>query len=102
MSDHSAPLDRRLDRRIPVACPATLKPARGEAVRGECVDLSVGGMTLRAAYVPSAAEVLEVVVASPQGALSRPPLVARVEVRRCHALGDGVYEIGGAIVEVVD
>lgn len=71
-------------------------------MRGECLDLSVGGMTLRAAYVPAEAEVLEVVVASPEGPLSRPPLVARVEVRRCHAVGDGVYEIGGAIVAVVD
>jgi hypothetical protein len=93
--------ERRLDRRVPLGCAATIRLRSGETVAAECVDLSVGGMTLRAAYVPGEAEVFEVMVASPGGTLPRPPLVTRLEVRRCHAVGDGIYEIGGRTVRVV-
>lgn len=58
-------------------------------------------MTLRAAYVPGEYEVIEVAVMSPSERVERPPLVTRLKVMRCHALGDGRYEIGGAIVRVV-
>ncbi|WP_246034687.1 hypothetical protein [Azoarcus indigens] len=58
-------------------------------------------MTIRAAYVPGELEVIEVAVASPGAQLDRPPLVTRLQVKRCHAVGDGIYEIGGAIVRVL-
>lgn len=101
MNDRASLPERRLDRRIPIGCPATIRLRTGETIPAECVELSVGGMTLRAAYVPGEAEVLEVAVASPGGALERPPLVTRLEVKRCHALGDGFYEIGGTTVRVI-
>lgn len=101
MNDRASLPDRRLDRRIPLGCPATIRLRNGQNIEAECVELSVGGMTLRAAYVPGEAEVLEVVIASPDDRLDRPPLVTRLEVRRCHAVEDGLYEIGGATVRVV-
>ena len=79
--------NRRLDRRIPL----------GSA----CVELSVGGMTLHSAYVPGESEEFEVRVESPEGRVSRPPLVVRVIVRRCNAIDDGLYEIGVETVQIV-
>lgn len=102
MNDRASPPERRLDRRIPLGCPASIRLPGGETLAVECVELSVGGMTLRAAYVPAEAEVLEVSVASPGGTLAQRPLVTRLEVRRCHALGNGLYEIGGATVRIVE
>ena len=67
----------------------------------ECIELSVSGMTLHAAYVPGELEVIDVAVMSPGAGLGRPPLVTRLKVIRCHALGDGRYEIGGSIVRVI-
>ncbi|MCC4115511.1 PilZ domain-containing protein [Aromatoleum toluclasticum] len=102
MNDRTSHIERRLDRRIPLGCPAAIRLKTGETIRGECVEISVGGMTLRAPYVPGQAEVLEVTVAVPgNGSVARPPLVARLEVKRCHALGQGLYEIGGTTVRVV-
>ena len=99
MNDRSQPLDRRLDRRIPLGCNAAIRLESGEILPAECVELSVGGMTVKAKYVPGESEMVEIAVTSPGGA---PPLVAMVEVRRCHACGDGRYEIGGSIVRVVE
>lgn len=73
----------------------------GHGIDAECVDISVGGMTLRANYVPGKAEVLIVEVPAPTSGLPRPPLVARVEVKRCHQISPELYEIGGAIVEII-
>ncbi|MBR0568110.1 PilZ domain-containing protein [Azoarcus sp. L1K30] len=101
MNDHASPPDRRLDRRIPLGCSAAILLAGGQSIVAECVELGVGGMTLRAAYVPGEYEVIEVAVMSPSERVERPPLVTRLKVMRCHALGDGRYEIGGAIVRVV-
>lgn len=58
-------------------------------------------MTLHAAYVPGESEVIEVAVMSPGSSLGRPPLVTRLKVTRCHAIGHGRYEIGGTIIRVV-
>ncbi len=102
MNDRASSPDRRLDRRIPLGCTATIRPRHGGEIPAECIELSVGGMTLHAAYVPGELEVIEVVVSGPTDSLGRPPLVTRLEVRRCHALGGGRYEIGGAIVRVVE
>ncbi|MDR2209792.1 MAG: PilZ domain-containing protein [Azoarcus sp.] len=96
--DHAAPRDRRLDRRIPVGCPACIRPNEGEEITAECTELSVSGMTLRASYVPIEGEVVEVVIASPNDSMDRPPLVKRLRIIRCHALDSGQYEIGGSIV----
>ena len=99
--DHASPRDRRLDRRIPLGCAAHIHSRDGEQIAAECIELSVSGMTLHAPYVPGEGEVLEVVIASPGEPSARPPLVTRLRVTRCHALPDGRYAIGGAIVRVV-
>ncbi|BAL26221.1 hypothetical protein [Azoarcus sp. KH32C] len=101
MNDRVSQIERRLDRRIPLGCQATIRLKSGESIPAECVEISVGGMTLRSSYVPGQAEVLEVIIASPGGQVARPPLVTRLEVKRCHALGQGLYEIGGTTVRVV-
>jgi hypothetical protein len=101
MTDRSTPSDRRLDRRIPLGSPARIILDGGDVIAAQCVQLSVSGMTLHADYVPGEAEVIEVEVHSPPGAMERPPLVARVEVRRCHQIDAGLYEIGGSIIEIV-
>jgi hypothetical protein len=98
MNDRAAPPERRLDRRIPLGCAAAIHLPGGDTVPAHCVELSIGGMTLHSSYVPGELEVLEVSVSSPTGAA---PLVARLEVKRCHAVGGGRYEIGGAIVQVI-
>lgn len=106
MNDRSTPPERRLDRRIPLGCAASIH-LRGEVVAAECVEISVSGMTLRSSYVPGENEVIEVSILPPGQTLGpryeyeRPPLITRLQVKRCHALGDGRYEIGGAIVRVV-
>jgi len=101
MNDRVSHIERRLDRRIPLGCPATIRLKSGETIAAECVEIGIGGMTLRAAYVPGQSEVLEVAVASPAGQVSRPPLVTRLEVKRCHSVGQGIYEIGGTTVRVI-
>ena len=104
MNDVPPHQNRRLDRRIPLGCSAYIALRTGEKVEATCVDISVGGMTLHTTYVPAQKEVLEVAVLSPQvrPASARPPLITRLEVLRCNALGDGRFEIGGRIVRVVD
>lgn len=99
--DHVSPRDRRLDRRIPLGCSAHIRPDKGKEVSAECIELSVSGMTLRASYVPSEGEVVEVVITSPNDKVERPPLVTHLRVTRCHALDSGQYEIGGSTVRVV-
>ncbi|MDR3214142.1 MAG: PilZ domain-containing protein [Azoarcus sp.] len=99
--DYASPRDRRLDRRIPLGCAAFIHLHDGEEIAAECIELSVGGMTLHAHYVPGEGEVIEIAIASPNDRMTRPPLVTRLRVTRCHALPDGRYEIGGAIVRVV-
>jgi len=68
MNDHVTPPDRRLDRRIPLGCAASILLREGRSVAAECIELSVSGMTLHAAYVPGELEVIDVAVMSP-GAL---------------------------------
>jgi hypothetical protein len=101
MNDRTLPSDRRLDRRIPIGSQARIVLDHGEVIEAECIELSVSGMTLRARYVPGESEVIEVEVPAPAGGLDRPPLVARLQVCRCHCVGGDVYEIGGAIVRIV-
>lgn len=102
MNDRASHVERRLDRRIPLGCAATICLPTGQRIPAECIELSIGGMTLHTNYVPGESEVLEVHVAAPQsGRIVQPPLVARLEVKRCHALGNGRYEIGGTTVRVV-
>ena len=101
MNDRAAPADRRLHRRIPLGSPATIVFDGGDSVPAECIELSVGGMTLHSTYVPGESEVITVEVTPPATSLERPPLVVRLEVRRCHRLDDGRFEIGGAIVSIL-
>ncbi|KAA3653433.1 PilZ domain-containing protein [Denitromonas sp.] len=94
--------DRRATRRIPLGCNALIKPAGDTpAVPAHCVELSPGGMTLETAYVPSVAELLDVLVRQPDGGLDRPPLHVRVEVKRCHRAESGKYVLGAQIVQVL-
>lgn len=103
MHDDKRDSNRRLERRIPTGTPATIRLQGGVAIEAECTELGVGGMTLCADYVPKELEVLEVEVAAPAGSLDRPPLRAWLEVRRCHEMEKGGrYEIGGAIVRIVE
>jgi len=99
--DHAPPRDRRLDRRIPLGCSAHIRLDKGEEVSAECTEISVSGMTLHASYVPTQGEIVEVVIASPNDKVKRPPLVTHLRVTRCHALDGGQYEIGGSTVRVV-
>jgi hypothetical protein len=96
------PQERRLDRRIPLGCPALLRPRVGSPVMGQCLELSVSGMTVVAGYVPGAAEVLEVEVIPPKESVSMAPLRAKAQVKRCHQLGAGRYEIGLIILKVLE
>lgn len=95
------PHERRNSRRMAMGSAARILFEHAQAVEAECVELSVGGMTLRAGYVPGEGEVLLVEILCPDSGLPRPPLLARVAVRRCHSVEPGLYEIGGAIVEIV-
>ncbi|MDY0071425.1 MAG: PilZ domain-containing protein [Thauera sp.] len=96
--------NRRLDRRLPLDCAAYIALPGGERIEARCIEIGVGGMTLRAAYVPGESEVINVAVLSPENSrlASRPPLISKLEVTRCNAVGEGVYEIGGRIVRVLD
>ncbi|MBW7860022.1 MAG: PilZ domain-containing protein [Rhodocyclaceae bacterium] len=102
MTDYESPADRRLDRRIPLGSRARILLDGGDVIDAECVELSVSGMTLRADFVPGQSEIIEVEVVPPATGLERPPLVVRLEVRRCHMVAQRVYEIGGAIVKILD
>lgn len=102
MTDYESPSDRRLDRRIPVGALARILLDGGDIIEAECVELSIGGMTLRADFVPGESEVIQVEVPAPAGGLERPPLVVHLQVRRCHEVATRLYEIGGAIVKIVD
>lgn len=94
--------NRRLDRRIPLHSNAVIRLDGGSEIEANCVELGVGGMTLHAAYVPGDGEEFEVEVDPPEGSLPRPPLIVRVQVRRCNALEEqGLYEIGVLTLKVV-
>lgn len=97
----SDPLDRRLDRRIPLGCAATLRSPQGERWEAQCLDLSVGGMTLVTAYVPGEGEVVEVEVQLPAERPTAPPLRVTARVKRCHDRGGGHYELGLETVRVI-
>tara|TARA_R110002049_G_scaffold59920_13_gene161737 strand:- start:2265 stop:2573 length:309 start_codon:yes stop_codon:yes gene_type:complete len=101
MTQSLPPHERRSDRRLQMGSPARILFDDAAPVDAECVELSVGGMTLRSAYVPGEAEVLTVEVYSPPGGLERPPLIAHLRVKRCHMVSPGDYEVGGEIVEVI-
>lgn len=101
MTDSRYTRNRRLDRRIPIASPARIYLGDGRMLEAQCIELSVSGMTLHADYVPGQSEMLRVEVASPGGPAAAPPLIAELQVKRCHSLGQGRYEIGGAIVRIV-
>jgi len=94
--------ERRRHRRIPLeGCAAVITPERGQGVSARCMELSIGGMTLHTRYVPGEGEVVTVRVDSPGGKLALPPLHARAQVRRCHSLGQGEYEVGLEILQVL-
>ena len=95
--------ERRRDRRIPLGCKVGIKlPHSSQAVVGTCVDLSVGGLTIRSTHVPQMDEVFEIAVLPPEPGGIYQPLHARVRVRRCDGLAQpGLYAMGVEIVEVI-
>ncbi|GLT23097.1 MULTISPECIES: PilZ domain-containing protein [Zoogloea] len=95
--------ERRRDRRIPLGCKVGIKlPHSTQAVVGTCVDLSVGGLTIRSTHVPQMDEVFEIAVLPPDMGGPFQPLHARVRVRRCHGLEQaGLYEMGVEIVDII-
>lgn len=96
-------MERRRNRRIALGCEARLfVGGRATPLEAVCTELSVGGLTVHASYVPRSGEILEVLVASPRSAIARPPLRLRATVRRCQRRESGDYEIGLEIVEVLD
>ncbi len=98
MEHHS---NRRLDRRIPLGVPARIRLEDDSEIEARCLELSVRGLTLQSEFVPARGEVLEILVDSPGGSLGTAPLHVRLEVRRSLDLGDGQYEFGGEITEVL-
>lgn len=94
--------NRRLDRRIPLGVPARIRLEDDSEIEARCLDLSVRGLTLQSEFVPSRGELLEIFVDSPGGRVEAAPLHVRLEVKRSLDLGDGQYEFGGEIVEVLD
>ncbi|KAF0814272.1 hypothetical protein IGB42_01171 [Andreprevotia sp. IGB-42] len=97
--------DQRSAVRIPVKCQARIRTLElGLSYYGDCIDLSVTGMTIRSIFVPRPNEELEVCVMPPrQGGGLAAPLTARVRVVRCHEVeaGSGLYELGLEISEIV-
>ena len=93
----------RRNRRVPVRFPAKIRTLDfGQVFYGDCVELSVEGMTLQTMYVPRPDEELDVYLMPPRmGKAPAKPLSARVKVMRCHALNDDHrYELGLFILEV--
>ncbi|WP_293763218.1 PilZ domain-containing protein [uncultured Aquitalea sp.] len=94
--------ERRRARRLQMGCKARIKSLHtGETHYGECVDLSVDGLSLRSSYVPQYGERLSIIVLAPAiGGLPGKQLEAEVEVRRCNEIQRGlIYEIGARIIE---
>jgi len=86
-----------------MGCRAKMKSLHtGETHYGECVDLSVDGLSIRSMYVPQHGERLEVIVIVPGvGNMPMKPLEALVEVRRCNEVERGkLYEIGAGTSEI--
>lgn len=96
--------DQRSARRVPVSIKAKIRTRDfGQIYYGECTDLSVGGMTLQTSYVPRPEEEFDVFLMPPRiaGAPAQ-PFSARVQVRRCHQIEQGLlYELGLTIIEVL-
>ncbi|MCP9759365.1 PilZ domain-containing protein [Aquitalea sp. S1-19] len=95
-------IDRRGARRIQMGCKARLKVLiSGELFYGECIELSVHGLSVRTAFVPQFGESVEIVLmVAGMGALPAAPLYLVAEVRRCNEVVLGrLYDIGFAIVE---
>jgi hypothetical protein len=94
-------VERRAHRRIRVNCPARLFVPPDRVVEAVCLDLSVGGLTLRAPYVPRHGQTVEVEVIQPTSLLAMPPLRVRAQVKRCHIHTEDLYDIGLCILEIV-
>lgn len=93
----------RRNRRVPVRFPAKIRTLDfGQVFYGECLDLSVDGMTLQTMYIPRLHEELDVYLMPPRiGAAPAKPFAARVKVMRCHELASHHrYELGLSILEV--
>lgn len=96
--------EQRTGRRVPIDCPAKIRTdALGPTSYGTCVELSVGGMTLRTIFVPLPGEEFEVTIRPPRGpGVVSPPMTARVKVKRCHEMERGKeYEIGVEIIKIL-
>ncbi|WP_410498744.1 PilZ domain-containing protein [Chitinibacter sp. S2-10] len=95
--------DQRGALRVLVKCKVKIRPLDlGMPFYGDCIDLSVTGMTVQTNYVPRPDEEFDIYVmpARTQG-LAAEPFSARVQVRRCHQLEmQTLYELGLEIIQV--
>ncbi len=84
--------------RMGVECPATIE-ADGNTYRAKATDLSATGLQLICSDpLTEGAEVM--VEVTPEQAIV-PPLKARAEVVRCIDMGQGGYQLGLKIVEML-
>ncbi|WP_083930469.1 PilZ domain-containing protein [Chitiniphilus shinanonensis] len=96
--------EQRSALRVPMNCKVKIRTLDfGPPYYGECIDLSVTGMTIRTSFVPRPDEEFEIFVMPPMsGAGPRDPLSARVRVVRCHEVERGkLYELGLFIVQIL-
>ncbi|XZG71632.1 PilZ domain-containing protein [Chitinibacteraceae bacterium HSL-7] len=104
MSRRHPQIEQRAAVRVPVACKAKIRTLDfGPSFYGDCLDLSVTGMTLRSNFVPRPDEEFDVfLMPADTGIGPRTPFAARVRVVRSHELERGtLYEIGLTIVRVL-
>ena len=81
-------------------CPARIRTRRGETFYGECVELTVEGLSVHSEYVPQFREMLEIIVTAPDLA-GKPvaPLRLTTEVMHCCAVEPGSrFEMAMTIV----
>ncbi|SMC25890.1 PilZ domain-containing protein [Andreprevotia lacus DSM 23236] len=97
--------DQRSAVRVPMQCGARIRTLDlGMSYYGDCIDLSVSGLTIRSMFVPRPNELLEVCVMPPkQGGSISAPLTVKARVVRCHRVdkNKGLFELGLEICEIV-
>jgi hypothetical protein len=95
--------DQRGALRVAVNCKVKIRPLDlGLPFYGDCIDLSVTGMTVQTSYVPRPDEEFDIyVMPARAGTMRRELFAARVRVRRSHQLKvTSLYELGLEIIQV--
>ncbi|MBM5575133.1 PilZ domain-containing protein [Deefgea sp. CFH1-16] len=95
--------DQRVALRMQVCCKVKIRPlGLGLPFYGECIDLSVTGMTIQTMYVPRPEEEFDIFIMPVQAFdLRNEPFSARVRVKRSHRVAAlQLYELGLEIIQV--